>query len=181
LRKNKNIYIASINFYFLRCIGIGFLKNIKKPSAMKLLAFICNVALLGFTGLVIMTDGMSRQAVYVVFTLWLLLVPIFNMVVLWRSGLVPGWTGFPGKEKSQEEKKSTDSPSFISPAMKITAVICNVILLGSLVWVYVDQYPHPKEEGFIAYILVVLLTPVLSSVAILLGRVKKGQIQFHSC
>jgi len=140
---------------------------------MKPLAFLCNVILSGFTCLVIFTDGMSVKTDYIVFTIFLLLVPLFNLFVFWRSGLAEGWTGFQGKKKSLDKEKSIGNPSFISPALRIAAVICNVILLGSCIWAFLNQHPHPREEGYIAYLLVVALTPVLSIIAILQGRERK--------
>lgn len=140
---------------------------------MKLLAFICNVALFGFTCLVILTDGMSREAVYIVLTLLLLLVPVLNLVVIMRNRSIMKGPVFQGKKKTSEEKNSMLSPFSISPALKIAVVICNVVLLGFCVWAFMEQYPHPKEHGYIAYLLVVGLTPVLSSVAILFRRIKR--------
>ena len=138
---------------------------------MKLLAFISNVALFGFTCLVLMTDGMSREAVYIVLALLLLLVPVFNLFVIWRNGPILEWPVFNRKKKTSEEKSNADRSSSIRPALKTATVIFNVLLLGSCVWAFADQYPHPRENGFVAYLLVVGLTPILSIVAILYRRI----------
>jgi len=107
---------------------------------MKILAIICNAVLVGFTCLVLVTDGPPQGAGYIVLTLLTLLVPIFTSVVLLRFSK--------------------------SATMKIVVGIFNIVLLGFTCWALVDQYPHPNEEGFIPYVVLVMLTPILSLVAL---------------
>ncbi len=45
----------------------------------------------------------------------------------------------------------------------------NVILLASLACAFVDQYPHPDESGFMAFVVVAAATPLLSAVVLFLG------------
>jgi hypothetical protein len=52
--------------------------------------------------------------------------------------------------------------------------ICNVVLLGFTGWAYVDQYPHPKEDGFVAFIVLMVLTPILSLAALVRGGAGAG-------
>jgi hypothetical protein len=112
---------------------------------MKIGAIICNIVLFGFTCLVLVTDGPAQETAYVVFGLLLLLVPILNAVVLFRPA--------------------------IGAVMKIVAGVCNIALLGFACWAIVSQYPHPEEEGVVAYTVLVVLTPILS-LAVLFRKAK---------
>jgi hypothetical protein len=114
---------------------------------MKTLTLVCNIASLLFTCFVLGTDGAPKEAVYIVFTLLLLLIPIFTVFALVRGGAGQG----PGR------------------AIQRAAAICNVVLLGSICWVLVKQYPHPSEPGFIEYAVLILLTPILSAVVLLVS------------
>ena len=38
--------------------------------------------------------------------------------------------------------------------------ICNLVLLGLVCWALIDQYPHPEEEGVIAFAVLTVLTPL---------------------
>lgn len=108
---------------------------------MKIMAIICNVVSFGFTCLVLVTDGPPQGAAYVVFSLLLLAVPILSVVVFLRF-----------------------SRSII---MKTAAGIGNIVLLGFTCWAIVSQYPHPEEEGVVAYTVLLVLTPLLSLAALL--------------
>jgi hypothetical protein len=54
--------------------------------------------------------------------------------------------------------------------MKIVAVICNIVFFGFVCWALVDQYPHPKEGGVIAMVVLMVLTPILNLVVLLPKR-----------
>ncbi len=110
---------------------------------MKVAAVVCNVVLFLFTCMVLVTDGMAKDAIYVVFTFLLLLMPVVNVAVLLR-GAGAAW-------------------------LRPGAVIGNILLVASTVLAIVDQYPHPNEEGFVAYLVVLLLTPILSALVLLRG------------
>lgn len=56
--------------------------------------------------------------------------------------------------------------------MRIVAIICNFALLGFICWALVSQPSHPQEEGFVAFVLVSVLTPILS-VVVLFGSMKR--------
>ena len=58
---------------------------------MKILAFTCNIILFIFTCLVLVTDGLPREAIYIVFTLWTLSTLILSAVVILRIGASEGW------------------------------------------------------------------------------------------
>ena len=42
----------------------------------------------------------------------------------------------------------------------------NILLLGLVCWAVVDQYPHPEEEGVVAFTVLTVLTPILSAVVL---------------
>ncbi len=118
-----------------------------KPHIMKILALILNIALFLFTLFVIVTDGFATQAAYIVLTLWVLLTLLFNPVALFRGG----------------------------SAVKIPAVICNIIFIGFVIWALVDQYPHPRESGYIPFVILMFLTPIVTVVALLINLFKQKQ------
>jgi hypothetical protein len=50
--------------------------------------------------------------------------------------------------------------------LKTVAIILNIVLLGYACWAVFQ--PHPAEEGYIPYVIVVLLAPIIN-ITILLG------------
>jgi len=108
---------------------------------MKRLAVLCNVVLFTFTCFVLATDGAPTKAVYVVFALVLLMTPIVTVFGLARRAAGQG--------------------------VRRAAVACNVLLLALVCWALVDQYPHPSEPGFVEYVIAVVLSPLVSVVALL--------------
>jgi hypothetical protein len=102
---------------------------------MRIAALTCNILLLGFTGVVLLVDGPPRAARYIVFTLWTLSTLILSAVVMARGG---------------------------AATTKVVAIVGNIILMGFVGWAFVDQYPHPEEDGFIAFVVLMVLTPLLS-------------------
>lgn len=107
---------------------------------MKITAMVCNFILFGFTCLVLLTDGPPQGAAYWVLTLLALLVPLFSILVLLRLS---------------------------KNAILWFAVLAgNIALLGFALWAIVSQYPHPEEEGVVAYTVLIVLTPLLSMVAL---------------
>ncbi len=122
---------------------------------MGTVAVVCNVLLVAFTCFVLATDGVAREVPYIVFGFLLLAVPTLSAALLVQRALRP-----------------TESTPGVSPAMRRArqvGVLCNVWLLGTACWAIYDQYPHPDEPGFLAYVAVVLLAPILSIVALLAG------------
>src|SRR5512133_2973034 len=98
---------------------------------MKISAIICNILLLLFTCLVLLTDGISREAVYIILTVLLLLVPVLNSIVIFRN----------------QSKQ---------PHLRKLAVIGNIILIGFTCWAMIKQYPHPREPGFLSFAVLVV-------------------------
>jgi hypothetical protein len=118
-------------------------------------AVVCNIVLVAFTCFVLATDGVSREVPYIVFGFLLLAVPTLSAALLVQRAL-RHIEGTPGA----------------SPAMRRASqvgVLCNVWLLVTACWAIYDQYPHPDEQGFLVYVAVVVLAPILSIVALLAG------------
>jgi len=146
---------------------------------MKTLTVLCNIVLFGFTCFVLVTDGTPKEASYIVFTLLVVLIPILNVVVLFRSRADDGWVGPHMKEKALETQPKTDAISSRSTAIERVAVICNIILLGFACWAFVDQYPHPEEDGVIAFAVLMVLTPILSLVVLFRNGAKDSWLGLH--
>ena len=116
---------------------------------MKTVAVILNVVLLVFTCFVLATDGLPKEVTYIVFTIWTFLTLILNAAVISRGG--------------------------ISLVTRIAAIVFNIVLLGFICWSLVDQYPHPKEAGFIPFVILSLLTPVLNLLVLFRGGARDGR------
>jgi hypothetical protein len=114
---------------------------------MKTLAIICSIVLVGFTCFVTATDGPPDNGVYIAFSLALLVIPAFTVFVLSRT------------------RAGGDPVSGIERL----AAAANIALLAFVVWAIADQYPHPKEEGVLAFMVLATLTPILSA-AVLFRR-----------
>ena len=109
---------------------------------MKRLSIVLNVGLLAFTLFVMATDGPATKAAYKLFVLLLLGVPVFTTFALARGG---------GENAAR------------------FAAFLNVILLGAVFWALVDQYPHPEDPGVVPYAVLLVLTPIVSVVALRRG------------
>jgi NADH:ubiquinone oxidoreductase subunit 4 (subunit M) len=142
---------------------------------MRILAGICNVVLFGFTCLVLVIDGFPKEVSYIVFTLWSVLTLILSAVVIFRWGN-DGWLGFSMERKALEEQKKTDDLASAS-TMRIVAIISNIVFFGFVCWALVDQYPHPEEDGVIAFTLLMVLTPLLNLVVLFRSGVGDGWLR----
>ncbi len=146
---------------------------------MKIAAIICNIVLFLFTCFVCVTDGFPRDAVYVVFTLWHLFTLVFSAVVIFRIGTSEGWRGLRMNRKVLEEQRKTDGPSSASRNLRIAAIVCNTVFIGFVCWALADQPNHPKEPGFIEYVVLMLLTPILNLVVLFCSGTNGGWLGFH--
>jgi hypothetical protein len=146
---------------------------------MKIVAVICNVVLFAFTCMVLLTDGLPTQAAYIVFTVWLLLTLIVNVVVISRIGANDGrlWLQMPRTTASEQGEAGGRRST--SAFVRVAVALCNVVLLGFTGWAFVDQYPHPEEDGFVAFIVLMVLTPILSLAALVRGGAGAGQPRPH--
>ncbi len=112
---------------------------------MNIAAVICNIALFLFTCLVYITDGPPSGVAYRIFNVWLLGTTICSALVIARRRR--------------------------SAAATVLAIGSNLVLLGLVCWALLDQYPHPNEEGFLAFVVLIVVTPILSGATLLRGGV----------
>ena len=141
---------------------------------MNLLAVVCNVLLFAFTALVVASDGPASEPAYIVFSLICFLVPILNVVVISRIGARSGWLGiFPRRKTSQGGVGEMITPS-LSAALRTVTIVANLVFLGFIVWALIDQSPHPEEEGFLPFVLLMILTPIISTGALMLAHARPG-------
>lgn len=132
---------------------------------MKLITVFLNIVMFIFTSFVILTDGIPKEVNYIILTLLLLFVPIFNLIVILRNREDYGWLDFHMKMEVLKEKPKHDELLSKIRILKIVAIICNIVLLGFACYAFVNQYSqHPKESGFILYAVIVLLAPILNLV-----------------
>jgi hypothetical protein len=111
---------------------------------MKIAAVVCNIFFWGFFCLVMLTDG-PPKGTEILLSLIPFLMPILNVLVI----------------------RVLSSPGH---AVKLVALVSNIVWLGLACWLIMDRYPsHPKEEGLIEYVALMALTPLLSAVAIYLS------------
>jgi len=138
---------------------------------MKISAIICNIMLFLFTCFVLVTDGPPTETIYIVITLWTFLTLILNTVVISGIRVGNGWVSLNQKEKVLKEQKKTNEFSSVGTSLRIVAIFNNIIFLGIHSWAFVDLYPHPEEDGFIAFVALMVLTPILSLVVLIRSKV----------
>ncbi len=142
---------------------------------MKIVALLCNIGLFLFTCFVVLTEGRPKEAPYIVLTVWLLLTLIFSAVEITRSGAREGWLCLHGKGDTLEGQNKLEGRSSRSTVSNIAAIVCNIVLLGFVCWALVDEYPHPREPGFIEFVVLMLLTPILNVVVLFRSRTSRLQ------
>lgn len=132
---------------------------------MKIVAVVCNVILFVITCFIVLTEGIPRQAPYLILTLLPLLVPILSLVVLLRGGM------------TREGQRTRDDPSSGSTLINRVAVFCNLVFAAFSCWAATAQYPYPEGNSVIPFALLMVFTPILSSVVLFRGGKGKGQEQ----
>ncbi|HVN33073.1 MAG TPA: hypothetical protein VMT45_13915 [Thermoanaerobaculaceae bacterium] len=129
---------------------------------MKTVAVVCNAVLFAFTCSVLATDGMPTETIYKLFSLLLLLVPLLSFLAILHSGMSDGWLGARMPTRTHVE------PSSGIALFRWATAALNLVLLANSCWAVVTQYPsHPKEEGLLAYVVVIILTPILNFVVLM--------------
>ena len=164
-RKNLhfNIYLQIIGLtpagggQFLSAIG-G-----QGRRLLQLITVSLNIVMGIFTSFVLLTDGIPKEVAYIILTLLLLFVPIFNLVIILRNRADNSWLDFHLKMELLKKQTKPDELHSKIRILKIVAIICNIVLSGFVCYAFVNQYSqHPKESGFILYAVIVFLTPILS-------------------
>ncbi len=105
-------------------------------------ALIANIILFFFTCFVLLTDGFPGEAAYIFFTVWILLTLILSSYVMSRD------------------------LSSLSAVLKLVAIISNIVFLAFVFWALADQPAHPEEYGFITFVVLMVLTPVLNLIVL---------------
>jgi preprotein translocase subunit SecG len=140
---------------------------------MKIVVVVLNAVLFAFTCSILMVDGSPTETFYKLLTLFVLLVPLLSFLVILQSGMTDGWLGARIGTKPRVEPSST-----LTLVRRVT-VLLNAVLLANSCWAIVTQYPqHPKEEGLLAYAVVILLTPILN-IVVLLQIMKRKTVVEH--
>jgi len=115
---------------------------------MKTVAVVCNVIFWLFFCVVMVTDG-PPQGMDILYAILPFLMPVLNVVVL-RFLPSPGRT------------------------INLPALVGNILWLAGACWLIIARYPsHPKEEGLLAYVMLLALTPLLT-IAVLLSRLRSS-------
>ena len=114
---------------------------------MGTVAITANALLSAFTLLVLVTDGAPTDPVYILYTALVVAIPLLSGYLLVR--------GLARRDRLGAGRRRT------------AAIVGNLVLAGASVWAVVDQYPHPEEEGLVAYLLLLGLTPILNVIAFL--------------
>ncbi len=118
---------------------------------MKLVAIGCNIVFWGFFCMVMVTDGPPRGA-DILFSLLPFLMPVFNVIAL-------RFISSPGR------------------ALTRVALAANILWFVIACWIALVRYPsHPEEEGLIAYLVLMAMTPLVSAVVNFLSLRRSPQI-----
>ena len=126
---------------------------------MKIFVIILNTILFLFTLLVMATDGPPVRAAYITFAIWTQITCILSAITILIIGAGTGLLHSQKNKNTVIEEKKLD-------IIRTITILFNVIELGFVIWAFIDQYPHPNEEGFIEYITLMVLTPILSMIVL---------------
>ncbi len=111
---------------------------------MRIAVVAFNVVLFLFTGVVLLTDGPSGDIAYNLLAALLLGVPVLTVLSMGPRH---------------------DSHTRLDLNLRRATVAANVVLAVCAYWAISAQYPHPKEDGVVAYMLLVMVTPIVSALA----------------
>lgn len=124
---------------------------------MRTAAVVLNVILFAFVCLVVVVDGPPKEIAYIAFNLLILFTLIFNVVVISRTAVRQTGT-----------------------AIRSTAILLNVAFLISSIWAFVQQYPHPKEDGFVAFVVLMAVAPILSLAVLIRAGTGLRWLRLHA-
>lgn len=126
---------------------------------MKFISVFLNVAMFTFTSFVLVEEGFSKEAGYILLTLLLLIVPVLNLVMILRGGGEEEWADFRMKKINTGQLKSSDA-DFV----KIAIMIINIFMIGYSFWAIIRQGPRQTDNGLLSYIIIILSAPVFTLV-----------------
>jgi len=117
---------------------------------MRIIAIVLNVIMVLFTLMVFVTDGLATKPLYLLFSILLVLVPVINIVV------------FAGRRKPSPAGEAAPALRARNPV-----IIANLVLVAAVIWVLIQQGPHPQEPGYVEYVILLFLAPIFSLLTIL--------------
>ncbi len=117
---------------------------------MKPLMLICNFVLFGFTCLVLAVDGAPEDPAYIALTLLLLIMPAASVFAMVGTG----------------GRRAHALAAGAAAAARAIGIV-NIGLFILICVAIVDRYPHPREQGLLAFVALALLTPILNAFMLL--------------
>lgn len=123
---------------------------------MKTTAVFLNVVLFAVTGSSVLTEGIPKAAIFWIFTLLALLVPVLNLTVHLGFGVARRAGG-------------TRDHHILAEAFNVVAIICNLGLAAFSVYAAIAQYPYREGNSVIPFALLLIITPIVSLAVISRG------------
>jgi len=124
---------------------------------MRVPVVLVNLVSMALTMLVVAGDGPPTKPAYVALGAMLLLVPALTIFALVRGGAGRAWLS----------KGPVGGAAPGGGALARAAAVLNMLLVAFIGWAIVDQHPHPREEGYVAYVVLMIAAPTVSAAALL--------------
>jgi hypothetical protein len=121
--------------------GNGQFAVTPREDIVRIAAVVCNLLLFAAIGMIVLTEGMPSRAVFLLFTVLALLVPIVSAAVILRRTTGRGWHR--------------------SPLDWATGLL-NVALIGLTCWAAISQFPPPEGLGVLPFAVLMFAAPILS-------------------
>jgi amino acid transporter len=133
---------------------------------MNFIATLLNLLLFIFTFFLIVSNGVSGQGAYIMFSLLLLMVPVLNFVLIFPHTKNHNWFSFHIRRRTNELLNDPDDNP-MDKFLIAVVITLNVVLFGFTCWAFVDQYVHPRDGGVMLHTILVFVTPMISLVTII--------------
>ncbi len=122
---------------------------------MRLIAFVSNVLLLGIGAIILSGDGPPEGAEDIVFVTWSVATHLLSIVVIWRAAARHAWLDL-----------HVNRSAFTATGKPIVTAVANVVLFGLVCAHLALQYDHPDEPGVLVVAALMILTPLLTLMAL---------------
>ncbi|HEX3007529.1 MAG TPA: hypothetical protein VHO90_07930 [Bacteroidales bacterium] len=133
---------------------------------MNFITTLLNLLLFTFTLILIISNGVSGQGAYIMFSMLLLMVPVLNLVLIFPHTKNRNWFSFHIRRRTNEVPNDPDNNP-MDKFLIAVVITLNVVLIGFTCWAFVDQYAHPHDGGVMFHTILVLITPMISLVTII--------------
>ena len=127
---------------------------------MKFLAGLLNTCLFLFTLIVIATDGLPKQIGYLLLTLLVVVTPILSLVIIFLKRVSDAPSSITNETNPLTKLDKIAGSRNRKKVVNALAVLLNLALLVYVCWALFQ--PHPAEEGYIPYVILVMLTPIVN-------------------